>query len=300
MIAVIEEASFEGSAMLGAMPSLPASLAGRLALALALSVVACSAGPVCAQEPAAAPPTDVEDTADEPDVDTAEGPDAAAPPERSSGDPSADELPDDASSGPSLVERQAAARRGEVIGRPSGPDPNDPDLPVSMLLMLGGGGVIDPSSLDLALRSHDYGTPGGFFAGDVSITGRVLDWLWLGGRFGGRGRFYTRNDGPGGSAGAFDLMAVVQTRFQLGRIVEIGVMAGAGAALVGVLLRNQLSAGVWPRLTAGVHIGMRIAHGVRIVARFSWDYCTIFDIDRYGSDVELGGPAGAIGIEVRS
>jgi hypothetical protein len=256
-------------------------------VSLALCLVACSVGSALAQE------------GDEADVDTGET-EPSAPRARTSRDPSSDELPDGASSGPSLVERQAAARRGEVIGRPSGPDPSDPDLPVSMQLMVGGGGAVQVTSLDLALRSHDYGTPAGFFTVDATLAGRVLDWLWIGGRLGGRGRFYTRNDGPGGQAGAFDVMAVVQTRFQLGRLVELGVMVGGGGALVGLLLRGQLAAGVWPRLTAGVHLGLRVARGVRIIARFAWDYCTLFDMDRYGSDIELGGPTGALGIEVRS
>lgn len=269
------------------MPSLLLR-AGRFALALALLT---SVSPARAQETGS--------PEDEAEVDTGETPSTAAR-SRTAQDPSLEELPDDARSGPSLAERQAAARRGEVIGRPTGPDPNDPDLPVSMQLMIGGGGIVQQSSLDLALRSHDYGTPGGLFAADATISGRLLDWLWLGGRFGGRGRFYTRNDGPGGHASAFDLMMVLETRFQLGRVVELGVMAGAGAGLVAVLLRDQVSAGVWPRLTAGAHLGLRVAHGVRIVVRFSWDYCTLFDIDRYGSDVELGGPMGALGIEVRS
>ncbi len=277
------------------MSTLPAPLAGRLALTLALAVSVCWTARARAQE--AAPADEVEAPVD--DVDT-EGAAPSAARDRTAQDPSADELPEGASSGPSLAERQAAARRGQVIGRPSGPDPSDPDLPVSMQLMIGGGGIIQPGSLDLALRSHDYGTPGGFFTADATITGRAADWLWLGGRFGGRGRFYTRNDGPGGHASAFDLMAVVHARFQLGRVFEIGLMVGAGAAVVGVMLRDVLSAGVWPRLTGGVQLGLRIGRGLRIVARFAWDYCTLFDIDRYGSDLELGGPSGALGIEVRS
>jgi hypothetical protein len=76
-------------------------------------------------------------------------------------------------------------------------------------------------------------------------------------------------------------------------------MVGAGAAVVGLLLHDVLTAGVFPRLTAGVQLGVRISRGARIVARFSWDYCALFDIDPYGSDIELGGPAGAIGVEVR-
>ena len=36
-----------------------------------------------------------------------------------------------------------------------------------------------------------------------------------------------------------------------------------------------------------------------LTARFAWDFYSVFDLDRYGSDLELGGPSLELGFEVR-
>jgi len=244
----------------------------RLSVAIvALSIVA-SATPVCAQE---------------------------APARRAS-DPPEDELAE-VSSGPTLVDRERAARRGRPYDRPSyAPDPWDPDLPVQVSLAAGGGATVVGSSLDDALASHDYAVSSALFLGDITVLGRVLDWLSIGGRFGGRGRTFVRNDGPGGTAGGVDLLVIVMARVQLGRVIELGVHGGAGGAVVGLDLHGAASSGVAPRLTAGVHVGFRVGRGVRLFLRGSYDFFRWFGADRYGDELELGGVSGALGIEVRS
>lgn len=223
---------------------------------------------------------------------------APAARERRASDPSEDELAE-VSSGPSLVAREAAARRGQRIDLP-GPDTTDADLPVALRLFLGGGSTLAATSLDLALRSHDFGAPQGLYMGDISILGRALEWLWIGGRLGGRGRVFPRNDGTGGDAGGVDLLALVELRFQLGRVFELGAHVGGGGGVAALRIRHDVAVSVVPRVTAGIHLAFRVSRGFRLFLRGAYDYFPWFDMDRYGDDLDLGGLSGAIGLEVRS
>ncbi len=221
--------------------------------------------------------------------------------ERRHGDPPADELDESVSSGPTLAQREQAARRGHPLDRPNyASDPSDPDLPVAVIIAIGGGATITGSSFDNVLHAHDYAPSSGVYLGDVTVLGRIFDWLFIGGRFGGRARTFVRNDGPGGSAGAVDLQAIVMARFQLGRVIDLGLHVGGGGAVVGVALHDGASNGVAPRVTAGVHIAFRIGHGVRLMLRGSYDFCRWFAMDRFSDELELGGLSGAVGLEVRS
>jgi hypothetical protein len=215
-------------------------------------------------------------------------------------DPPADELAP-VSSGPTLAERERAARRGHPYDRPTYEvDASEPDLPVHVTLAAGGGATVVSCALDTALVSHDYAVSSAFYLGDVTVLGRIFDWLSIGGRFGGRGRTFVRNDGPGGSAGGVDLQLIVMARAQLGRVIDLGVHVGGGGAVVGIALHDQAANGIAPRLTAGVHVGFRLSRGVRIMLRGAYDFFRWFSADRYGDDLELGGVSGALGIEVRS
>lgn len=219
---------------------------------------------------------------------------------RTPDDPPADELAD-VSSGPTLQQRQMAARRGRPLDRPDyASDPSDPDLPVAVQLSLGGGSTVAGSSFDLVLQSHDYSSSSAFYLGDVTVLGRITDWFFLGGRFGGRARTFVRNDGPGGTAGVVDLQLIGMVRFQLGRVIDLGVHAGAGAGVAGIALHDTASSGFAPRVTAGIHLGFRIGHGVRLMVRGSYDFCRWYGMDRYGDELELGGLSAALGLEVRS
>ncbi|MFO0685490.1 MAG: hypothetical protein U0234_25750 [Sandaracinus sp.] len=225
---------------------------------------------------------------------------AAAPRARLPSDPPEDELAE-VSSGPALADRQRAAMRGHPLDRPDySADPSDPDLPVTMQLALGGGSTLTGSSYDAVLVSHDFAASGALYLGDVTILGRLLDWLHLGGRIGGRARTFARNDGPGGTASVVDLQVILQVRFQLGRVIDLGVHAGAGAGVAGVALLGDPALGVVPRVTAGVHLGFRVTHGVRIFLRASYDFCRWYQMDRFGDELELGGLAGLVGLEVRT
>ncbi len=264
---------------------------GALVLAGGMVAASCCALPRLAS---------AQDAASAPDEDVVPADTAIAPRSRTPSDPPEDELAD-VSSGPTLADRQRAAQRGHPLDRPDySLDPSDPDLPVSLQLALGGGSTLMGSPFDAVLLSHDFGTSGAIYQGDVTILGRLLDWLHLGGRIGGRARTFARNDGPGGSASVVDLQLILLVRFQLGRVIDLGVHAGAGAGIAGLVLHDDASLGIVPRVTAGVHLGFRVSRGARIFLRASYDFCRWYQMDRFGDELELGGLAGLVGVEVRS
>ena|GEM_PF-2932733 len=207
----------------------------------------------------------------------------------------ADELPDEADSGPNERERALAASRPE---RPH-VDYSDPELPVYFRIGLGGGGTFD-SSLDDTLATHGFARSPAFFRADVSVAGRALSWLWFGGRIGATGRGWGRRDGlPAAQATGFDLLAIAHLRFQLGRVFELGGMIGGGIGMAVLTINDQASVGPAPRLMGGLEIGFRLGYGTRVLLHGEINYFPYFDLDRYGSDLELGGGSLSLILEVR-
>lgn len=207
----------------------------------------------------------------------------------------ADELPDEADSGPNERERALAA------SRPDRPhiDYSDPELPIYFRIALGGGGTFD-SSLDDTLATHGFARSPAFFRADVTIAGRALSWLWFGGRIGATGRGWGRRDGlPAAQATGFDLLAIAHLRFQLGRVFELGGMVGAGVGMAVLTINDQATVGPAPRLMGGLEIGLRLGYGTRVLLHGEVNYFPYFDLDRYGSDLELGGGSVSLVLEVR-
>ncbi len=207
-----------------------------------------------------------------------------------------EELPDEADSGPSERERVLATSRPEQPRI----DYSDPELPVYFRIGLGGGGVFEQSSLDDALATHGYARSPAFFRADVSIAGRALSWLWFGGRIGATGRGWGRRDGlAAAQATGFDLVAFAHLRFQLGRVFEIGGMVGGGVGLAILTINDHPTVGPAPRLMGGLEIGLRLGYGTRVLLHGEVNYFPLFDLDRYGSDLELGGGSLSLILEVR-
>lgn len=207
-----------------------------------------------------------------------------------------DELPDEADSGPNERERALAASRPE---RPR-IDYSDPELPVYFRIGLGGGGVFENSSLDDTLATHGFARSPAFFRADVTIAGRALSWLWFGGRIGATGRGWGRRDGlPAAQATGFDLLAIAHLRFQLGRVFELGGMVGGGIGLAVLAINDQPTVGPAPRIMGGLEIGLRLGYGTRVLLHGEVNYFPFFDLDRYGSDLELGGGSVSLILEVR-
>lgn len=210
-----------------------------------------------------------------------------------------DELPEGADSGPAiLVPRRELTAEEQRRERERSYDASEPLLPTVFQLFVGGGAPLD-SSFDVALASHRYGDSPLMLIGDATLMTRIASWLWLGGRVGMRGRGWGRNDGPPAVAGGLDALAVAHVRAHLGPIVDLGVVLGAGLGWGGASIQG---AGTWafaPRLSGYLQAGFRVAQGARIGARVGWDWFSMYDLDRYGSDLELGGPVLAIGFELR-
>lgn len=212
-----------------------------------------------------------------------------------------EELPDDAESGPRFD--PARARRAVSTATVDGarPEASDPQVPVAFAFHFGVGYAM-PSSIDRALATHLYSDQNGgvLVTGDFQLTYRVLEWLWLGGRLGFRGRGWGRDGAAGAHAGGFDLLGIIHLRSQVGRVFSLGAMLGGGGGAAGLLLNEAITIGASPRITGGVEIGFRLGTGIRLEIRGSWDYFPWFDIDRFGHDIDLGGPSVAAGLEVRS
>ncbi|MDQ3037523.1 MAG: hypothetical protein M3Y87_34330 [Myxococcota bacterium] len=263
---------------------------GALRFGAIVAVIAMLTGPARAQD---APAEAEVETAAEAEVE-AEG-QAPVPTDVAA----AEELPDGADSGPAiLVPRRELSPEEARRERERNFDPTEPHMPGVFQLSIGVGAALD-SSLDSALTAHRYGDSPLIVLGDVSFLGRVTEWLYVGGRLGGRGRGWGSNDTSPAVAGAIDVMAIAHLRAYLGRIVDIGAVLGLGVGWAGLTIQGAAATGLAPRLHGSAVIAFRLGPGVRITARFGWDWFSLYDLDRYGSDLELGGPSLSLGFEVR-
>lgn len=219
--------------------------------------------------------------------------------EPSTADGAVDELPDDADSGPPMLHRRRELTPEQLrLERERNFDASEPLMPGVFQLHVGLGGALD-SSLDQALISHGYAESPLVVLGDIGFLGRVAEWLHVGARIGGRGRGWRSNDRSPATAGGIDVMAIAHARMYLGRIVDLGAVLGLGLGWAGLSLQGAPATGFAPRVHGGLVLGFRLAPGVRLDGRFAWDWFTLYDLDRYGSDLDLGGPSISLGIEVR-
>lgn len=203
-------------------------------------------------------------------------------------------------SGPRYGSREAVrGSETELLRRIGADDTSDGDRPIAFLLFAGIGGVM-PSSYANALQAHAFGANSPNIAIDAALTYRLTENLFLGGRVGGRGHGWIRRDGNAATATGLDAMAVLHLRFQIGSVIDLGAMVGVGGGLVGVQLYDATTLAGAFRLSGSLLLGARVMPGFRVFLKGTWDYFGASDIDRYGSDVELGGPMISLGIEVRS
>jgi hypothetical protein len=156
------------------------------------------------------------------------------------------------------------------------------------------------TEFDRTLDSHGYGASESLWGGDGTVLARVSSWLHLGGRAGVRYRRWKRfGDGDLGATGA-DLLVLASARWQLGRIVGLGLDAGIGVGHVTVVLREQASAGVSPRFVAGGAMSYRITMRLHALVRVGYEWFRWSDANRFGDDLDLGGLALALGVELRT
>lgn len=210
------------------------------------------------------------------------------------------ELDPQARSGPPFGSRAAVQQSEPMAMRRVGlPDAVDPDLPVA-LSFFASLGVVMPSSYDAAIQSHAYGASSPTLAMDGSITYGVTRWLHLGGRVGARGRGWLRRDGDYAMAAGVDALAIAYGRIHLGPIIDLGIVLGGGIGIASLSVHRSTLVGVTPRLHGALQFGFRLARGFHLFVRGAWDYFPWNDLDRFGSDIDLGGPLVGLGLEVKT
>lgn len=210
------------------------------------------------------------------------------------------ELDPEARSGPPFGSRAAVQQSEPMAMRRVGlPDAVDPDLPVA-LSFFASLGVVMPSSYDAAIQSHAYGASSPTLAMDGSITYGVTRWLHLGGRVGARGRGWLRRDGDYAMAAGIDALAIAYGRIHLGPIIDLGIVLGGGIGIASLSVHRSTLVGVTPRLHGALQFGFRLARGFHLFVRGAWDYFPWNDLDRFGSDIDLGGPLVGLGLEVKT
>jgi hypothetical protein len=213
----------------------------------------------------------------------------------------AEELPEDATARPPEEPHDPPAylsAEDQRRWRARHYDATEPSLPAIIQISGGIAAALD-SSLDQALVTHRYGSSPAIAIADVTFLGRATEWFHVGGRIGGRGRGWGANDTSPAVAGGLDVLAIAMARAYLGNVVDIGAMVGVGIGWGGLSLQSGGATGFAPRVHGAAMVGFRIDRGVRFQARFAFDWFAIYDIDRYGSDLELGGPSLSLGLEVR-
>lgn len=155
------------------------------------------------------------------------------------------------------------------------------------------------SSFDRALEAHRYGgtrvSPVGYFG--ISVP--VVEWLWLGGRLGARGRSWGHPDYDDAYLAAADLLLTAQVRFVVARVIELGVLLAGGASYMTMLLNDQTIDQLMPRFGLEAVIAFRIGSNFAIGPRVGWDYFQWDHINAYDHGVDLGGAFLGISLEAR-
>lgn len=210
-------------------------------------------------------------------------------PERTGHTRAPEELPDGADFGPA---------QSSLPPRPTPADASEPLMPNLFQFHLGAGVALD-ASIDDVLVAHGFAESPFAFSGDIGFLGRLEEWFYLGARVGGRGRGWSSNDRSPATAGGVDALALAHLRAHLGRIVDLGIALGVGLGWGGISMTSGSSTTFAPRLHGSVLVGFRLAPGIRFMTRIGWDWFSLYDLDRYGSDLDLGGASLSLGFEVR-
>src|SRR5690606_21531245 len=98
-----------------------------------------------------------------------------------------------------------------------------------------------------------------------------VEWLWLGGQLGVRGRTWSHGERDAASAVGVDLLVVARARFHIDHKVELGLTLGGGLGWLGVWVNGVGSDQIVPRFDVQADlafaIGRHFALGDRSVGR---------------------------------
>lgn len=183
-------------------------------------------------------------------------------------------------------------------GAPAAPPWRWPGLMVwSIALRLG---VPPQSSFDRALVSHGYGD---VHLVPALVTGFAIpagvEWLWLGGQLGVRGRTWAHAEHEDASMVAVDLLAVARLRFLLGDRVELGVAVGGGVGWVGVWVNGVAADSAVGRFDVRGELAFRVGRHFAFGPHVGWDYFQLEGIGARPSTADAGGPYFGLTLEGR-
>lgn len=161
--------------------------------------------------------------------------------------------------------------------------------------------AIPPATdFDRALVAHDYGSTQALPTVATSLVVPVLvEWLWIGGQLGVRGRTWSHPTHDAASLVAFDLLAVVRARFALGDVVELGASVGGGLGWIGVWVNGVMADQLAPRFAVQGELAFRIGRHFALGPRIGWDYFQWSGVNAYGQSVDAGGPYFGLSLEGR-
>ncbi len=155
------------------------------------------------------------------------------------------------------------------------------------------------SSFDQAMTAFGYSGVRVESIGYIGVAIPTLEWLWLGARYGMRGRNWTHPDQESAVVAAGDLLLTAQVRFLVGRVVELGVLFGGGAAAMVVQMNGVSSDQVVGRFQLEATLAFRIGPNFAIGPRIGWSYFQWDGMNRYDHGLDIGGPFIGIGLEGR-
>jgi len=182
---------------------------------------------------------------------------------------------------------------------PQRPPPEPIPVPLYSVEIQIRGAFQEETSFDRTMGAFGYS---GTRAAPVVYAGAavpLVEWLWLGGRIGMRGRLWTHPERESAYATAGDLLLTAQVRFRLGRVVELGVLAGGGAGIVMLELNDVMSDQVVPRFQAEATVAFRVGNHFTLGPRFGWEYFQWEGMNRYDDGMDLGGFFFGLGLEGR-
>ncbi|MEQ9074376.1 MAG: hypothetical protein RLP09_11020 [Sandaracinaceae bacterium] len=239
---------------------------------------------------------------------TEPGPGSAADPEPgSTADPEPESAadPEPAASPTSLVPPGGVppipgVREPRPVVAPE-PEPEPEPIPLPSYSLELRFGVTFPAdySFDQALAALRYD---GLRAAATAVVGvqiPVLDWLWLGGRFGGRGRGWAHPDRDAASLVAGELLATVQVRAWLGRVVELGLMVSGGLGWMQVAMRDATSDQAVGRFGVEAILAFKTGEHFAFGPRVGYDFFEWSGMNAYGHGVDVGGFSLGLALEGR-
>lgn len=197
-------------------------------------------------------------------------------------------------------DRPAPPVTPEPAPEPTPPPEPPPPPPVYVVEISPRVGFATGSSFDDALVAHRY-------VGNVAIpTSYVgvafpvgVEWLWIGGRFGFRGRSWQHPDREGPVLTAGDLLLTAQARFGLGSVFELGAIVYGGAGVADLRLNGVATGAVMGRFGLEAVVSFRLGRHFAFGPRGGWDFFQWEGMNADGHGVEIGGPFVGLTMEGR-